>query len=161
MFSLVLMTTSCKKEDLTPDPQNITKADLVGNWDFVSLKFDVDNNGIIDDDETYTDCNQDLLDAYPYDYVTLSFLNIIMIENEGTLDIHTDCVNSNNDPIDDSSYTFTFSNNIINCENGAWIFEIQNIETFFTTNPKILVLKVTHGGSFAPNSIYTLEKRIN
>ena len=139
MFSLVLMTTSCCKDDPIPDPVVITVDDLVGNWDFVSLDF----NGT-----TYTDCAE-VLTGSGYEYVTFS-LNV----SESEIIIKDECINDVGSP-----WNYTLTNGIIDFLDGGFQFEIQNTDTFDPENPILELNLLTDSDHLLTGGIYTLEKQ--
>lgn len=137
--SLVIVTTSCEKEDPIDD-EKITVNDLVGDWNFQSLTF----NGVVYDTET----ELDELDEN-YSYVEISLVNVTTTVL-GLLD-HRGSPN----PYDD---TYSLSNNTINFSNGKFIFDIDNWETFDGTVLK-LKLKSSNVTTTAPiGGLYTMKK---
>lgn len=137
--SLVIVTTSCEKEDPIDD-EKITVNDLVGDWNFQSLTF----NGVVYDTET----ELDELDEN-YSYVEISLVNVTTTVL-GLLD-HRGSPN----PYDD---TYSLSNNTINFSNGKFIFDIDNWETFDGTVLK-LKLKSSNVTTTAPiGGLYTMTR---
>lgn len=137
--SLVIVTTSCEKEDPIDD-EKITVNDLVGDWNFQSLTF----NGVVYDTET--ELNE--LDEN-YSYVEISLVNVSTTVL-GLLD-HRGSPN----PYDD---TYSLSNNTINFSNGKFIFDIDNWETFDGTVLK-LKLKSSNVTTTAPiGGLYTMTR---
>ena len=143
MFAVALMSTSCEKDDpVVPDPVEITEGDLVGDWDFYSLEFDLDENGTIEPEEITFDCDVNLDSYY---LTTLSLHN--MSTNKVTLD--DDCTP------DGRIYDYTLDGNLINCENGKRVFEIMNVETFDGTELVVKLKSATTTG-LPIDGIYTL-----
>lgn len=137
IFAVALLSTSCEKDPIVPEPDEITVADLEGNWDFVS---------VFHDDILYTDCNQGLLNQ-GYQYVKLSLLNV----TKTRLILFDECVD------DESPWDYTLTNNVLDIE--GFRLEIQNVETFFE-DERILKLKILNPASYhLSGGIYTLEKR--
>jgi hypothetical protein len=142
MLSLVLMSTSCcKDEDENPLPNVITVNDLVGNWNFVSLDF----NGTVYDTET------ELFDLdKTYSYIQISLVDV----TTNTLGLYDHRGTPTPSTYDDN---YTLSNNVINFSGGKFVFEIANWETFNGTVLK-LKLKSSSASNQAPiNGIYTLQ----
>ena len=137
--SLVIVTTSCEKEDPIDD-EKITVNDLVGDWNFQSLTF----NGVVYDTETeLAELDEN------YSYVEISLVNVTTTVL-GLLD-HRGSPN----PYDD---TYSLSNNTINFSNGKFIFDIDNWETFDGTVLK-LKLKSSNVTTTAPiGGLYTMKK---
>ena len=73
LLASILFFSNCSNDNgveemLTEPITHITEADLVGNWDFVSLEFE---------GKTYTDCdNNDLLGKY--NLLNLSFFDVTL-----------------------------------------------------------------------------------
>ena len=137
--SLVIVTTSCEKEDPIDD-EKITVNDLVGDWNFQSLTF----NGVVYGTETeLAELDEN------YSYVEISLVNVTTTVL-GLLD-HRGSPN----PYDD---TYSLSNNTINFSNGKFIFDIDNWETFDGTVLK-LKLKSSNVTTTAPiGGLYTMKK---
>jgi hypothetical protein len=161
LFSLMFLNTSCEKEEIgTPDvpvdtttvAHGITAADLVGDWNFVSLDF---NGDII------TECNQSLCyDAQNpnggYLYITLN-LNI----TNDIITTFSDCTYSG-DPSKNlkKECDFTVANNTITLSLVGIVqmkFEIINANVF---NGAELKLKLTEGinSKYPVGGTYTLRK---
>lgn len=143
MFSLVLVSTSCEKsETVTPDvPETgITTADLVGNWDFVSLEY-----------QGRTVYGYDAIFKEDVNSVTISFKNVTTT----SLKLYTDCsvyLNQGETWLSES-LNYTLNKNEIDINNGTVKFDILNASS--TT----LKLKLTAGNSnMAIGGIYTLNK---
>jgi len=147
IFSLVLLTTSCEKEDPTLD--GITVNDLVGDWNFQSLTFDAGDGVEVYNTETEL-AELDLT----YDFIQISLVGVTTTEM-GILN-HRASPN----PYDD---TYTLSNNTINFGNGRFIFYIENWETFDKTVLNVkLKSSIYHdpsaGDNMPINGVYTLTR---
>ena len=87
LLATILFFSNCSNDNgvdemLSEEIVNITEADLVGNWDFVSLEFE---------GEIYRDCDDELREKY--NLLNLSFLNVTL-ESEydvPTLIYYSDC----------------------------------------------------------------------
>ena len=143
MFSLVLMSTSCEKDPVVPEPDGITPdgitvEDLLGNWNFESLEIA---------GKTYTGgCSVELDNDYNWGAISLIEIN----ENElRLLDI---CSGGNG-----VSDGYSLIDNIINYSKGKFVFEITNADTFNGTVLK-LEFKSSNIAINAPiGGIYTLR----
>jgi len=142
--SLVIVTTSCEKEDPIDD-EKITVNDLVGDWNFQSLTF----NGVVYDTET----ELAELDATPvgdgtYAYIQISFLNVTTTEL-GLFD-------HRGNPPGEYGDNYTLSNNTINFSDSKFVFHIENWETFDGTVLKVKLVSSIFNTT-PINGIYTME----
>jgi hypothetical protein len=149
MFSLVLMSTSCEKDPITPDNPStgITRADLNGNWKFQKFEY----AGILSF-TTATSCadvatgTTNVL-GKPARWVKLS-LNID--------DLGCDLIDACDNPVYDNTLTFDAATNKITLDNGI-VFQIM----FYDKATKILRLKllapVSNTDSVLEGSVYTFQ----
>ena len=142
------VTTACKEDDennIDPIENNgITEADLVGNWDFVSLEFE---------GKTYTECDDQL--RKKYDLTNLSFFNVTL-ESElygvPSLIYFSNCGN-----LISSERRFNIEDNYIYLYNETNLkFLILNSQSF---NGELLKIKlITNSKSITSGGIYTLQR---
>lgn len=142
------VTTACKEDDennIDPIENNgITEADLVGNWDFVSLEFE---------GKTYTDCDDQL--RKKYGLTNLSFFNVTL-ESElygvPSLIYFSNCGN-----LISSERRFNIEDNYIYLYNETNLkFLILNSQSF---NGELLKIKlITNSKSIPSGGIYTLQR---
>lgn len=144
VIAITLMSFSCEKND-DDIPNVITVNDLVGDWNFQSLTF----NGVVYDTETELD-ELDLT----YDFIEISLVGVTTSEM-GILN-HRASPN----PYDN---TYTLSNNTINFDNGKFVFDIDNWETFDGTVLEVkLKSSIYHdpsaGDNMPINGVYTMTR---
>jgi hypothetical protein len=146
MLSLVLMSTSCcKDEDENPLPNVITTADLVGDWNFVSLNYTPSN---FCTDGIYNTENELVQLDVTFNYIQLSFIDVTT-STLGLLDHRGSGI-----PAPDN---YVLSNNQINFRDGFLVFSIENWETFDGSVLKLKLLSSNSSASTKPiGGIYTL-----
>ena len=150
MLSLVIMTTSCEKESVTPDKEkeseSITVNDLLGDWKFVSLNY---KNHVYETETELKALSESL---------RLVKLDFNFTENKMTF--HT--FYANNGQGGSATYDYTLDKLIINGgdEYVTQIkFEIVNDDTFNGTELKLKLIKSIFKNEVVPfNGIYTLKK---
>src|SRR5690554_6373072 len=126
------VTTACKEDDennIDPIENNgITEADLVGNWDFVSLEFE---------GKTYTDCDDQL--RKKYSLTNLSFFDVTLkseLYGVPTLIYFSNCGNTTS-----SERRFNIEDNYIYLYNEDKLkYLILNSQTFNGTTLKIKLI---------------------
>lgn len=145
LFPLVLMSTSCSKDEDDPIPNGITVNDLVGDWNFVSLEF----NNVVYDTETEL-AELDLT----YSYIQLSFLNVTtttigLLDHRSGGGIVTE-------------WDYEFSNNTIdvyaNGWSGGFVFHIENWETFDGTVLKLKLMSSKASNQAPIGGVYTMTR---
>lgn len=151
LLATILFFSNCSNDNgveemLTEPIRNITEADLVGNWEFVSLEFE---------GKTYTDCdNNDLKDKY--NLTNLSFFNVTLkseLYDEPTLIYYSDC-GCGNDTIKEEIKFKIENNEIILNDNDKYKYSILNF------NGETLIIKSLLNAKKVPTSgIYTLKKK--
>jgi len=151
LLASILFFSNCSnnngiEEMLTEEIVNITEADLVGNWDFVSLEFE---------GKTYTECDDQL--RKKYNLTNLSFFDVTLkseLYDAPTLIYFSNCGNTTSSEmkfkIEDEKLIFNDKND--------YAYLILNYNEF---NGKILRLKLLKNSSILPTGgIYTLKKRL-
>ncbi len=139
LFAVVLMSTSCEKENVTPD-NGITVEDLVGDWYFQSLEF----NGSV----TYG-CDADL--NLNYDLITMDLKNVTTTK----MTLFTDCVDAGQ-PDWEVTYDYTLIDNILEFNHTSLKFEIVNADTFDGTILKLKLYYNSATSDLPKGGIYTL-----
>lgn len=152
LLATILFFSNCSNDNgvdemLSEEIVNITEADLVGDWDFVSLEFE---------GKTYTDCDNNDLKG-KYNLLNLSFLNVTLkseLYEEPTLTYFSNCGNTTNE-----ERRFTIENNFIKLHNNNSLkFLILNSKNF---DNKYLKIKLITTSKIIPaGGIYTLKKRL-
>jgi hypothetical protein len=147
MFSLVLISTSCSKEnsltpESVPDKPGNTAINLVGNWDFVSLEY-----------QGRTITGYDAEFQKTLDYVTIGFRDATTT----TLKLYSNCslwLNQGEESVS-VSYDYTLNKTELNINNGWFKFDI------LSATPTTLKLKLSDGGTtvLPIGGIYTLQKK--
>lgn len=137
MFSLVLISTSCCKDDPIPDdPETIiSSTEFMGDWNFESITLGAEFGVLAD---TYTDCDSEANDVW--DYITLNINDV----TASTLYLYSNCMDVD-EPSEtnlDYSYTIELVNNetIINCD-GSRKFKVLDY------NEPYLELELTYSSS--------------
>jgi hypothetical protein len=145
MVALATVFVSCEKDngDDPIVPAGLTVADLVGDWDFVSIKVD----GV-----EYTDpCNSILADQY-----TNTFMYFHDVAANGSFVLGAGCADWEGD------YELVVTKNvdgkyILSFNNDNYQFEVLNASTVKTNGE--LKLKFIQGGDTDPDdATYTLAK---
>jgi hypothetical protein len=135
MLSLVLISTSCCKDDDPIVPDTLTAQDLVGDWNFVSLAY---GNNVYDTDEELSVLND------TKNYVTINLLDVNA--SSMTLRLYDEY------GVDLSGMSFTLTDNILSLDGGALTFEIVNFSTFDGVTLKLKLLtnnsQVPYGGTY-------------
>ena len=146
MFTMVLISTNCDKDDDPNVPEGITPADLVGDWEFVSLEFDttIYYAGSCESSNT-KELNE------KYNLVTLSLHNV----STDTITLFDDCVDAGG--IFQPSFTYILSDNVINCED-TYKFKIVNADTFNGDTLKLELIYPTVPPVLPVGGIYTLNR---
>lgn len=142
LLATILFFSNCSND--LEEIVNITEADLVGNWEFVSLEFE---------GKTYTDCDNNDLKG-KYNLLNLSFLNVTLkseLYEEPTLTYFSNCGN-----LISSERRFNIKDNYIYLYNETNLkFLILNSQSF---NGKLLKIKlITNSKSIPADGIYTLR----
>ena len=140
--ALTLMSFSCSKDDDDPIVPDFTAQDLLGNWNFVSLDF---NGTVYDTPDELTALNVN------YDLVALNF-NFTASE----VTYSTTYVDAGDENPFIRTYDYTFSNNIINCDDQLK-FQVVNASTFNNTVLKLKLTYCSQSGTVL-NGTYTLER---
>ena len=149
LLASILFFSNCSNDDgveeiLLEEIVNITEADLVGDWDFVSLEFE---------GKTYTECDDQL--RKKYNLTNLSFLNVTL-ESElygvPSLIYFSNCGNTTLPEL-----RFNIEDNYIYFYNqDKFKYLILNSQTF---NGKLLKIKlITNSKSIPSGGIYTLQR---
>jgi hypothetical protein len=139
MFSLVLMSTSCCKEDDEIVPDVLTTQALVGNWDFVSL----DYNGTVYD----TDAELNQLNA------TLDLVALDFSFTTTSVTYTTTYVDAGDENPFSRTYSYTLSGTLINCDDQIK-FEVVS----FSNTQLKLKLKYCIQSGVPLDGVYTLTK---
>ena len=152
LLATILFFSNCSNDNgvdemLSEEIVEITEADLVGNWEFVSLEFE---------GKTYEDCDDKLREKY--NLTKLSFLNVTLkseLYEEPTLIYYSDCGN-----LISSERRFEIKDNYICLYNETNLkFFILNSQSF---NGKLLKIKlITNSKSIPADGIYTLRYKEN
>ena len=124
LFAVALLTTSCEKEEILPDetPTGITTNQLTGNWVFYSVTID---------NIPYDVSDSTILRTYGWSWISIVNVNSTTL---GILDMGN--LSAGASPRD---YNLEDGNKI-NIQNGDYVFEIDNVETFDVDD--VLVLKL-------------------
>jgi hypothetical protein len=148
LILLTIMSFSCSKDDTPSETAVITVNDMVGNiWNCSSL----DYNGT-----TYSTVNQfDNLNLTK-DFVTINFkfnanLTVILSSGYTGTNSHT--------PWESTPFSFTFSNKVIDVDDGYLKFELINLTKSSTIGNSVMKLKLTKGNADMPiGGTYTLTR---
>jgi hypothetical protein len=147
MFSLILTSTSCSKEnslvpDVKPEQTGFTAANLVGNWNFVSLEY-----------QGRTISGYDSEFKKTVNCATISFRDVTTT----TLKIYTDCsvLLKQGETWTSEPLKYTLSKTELNWNDGTFKF------TILSATATTLKLKLIAGMSsnIAKDGIYTLNKQ--
>jgi len=149
LLASILFFSNCSNdngvEEMLSEPiVNITEADLVGNWDFVSLEFK---------DTIYTDCDDQL--RKKYNLTNLSFHNVTLESEYGvpTLTYFSDCGNTLEEEM---KFKIKDKKIILNDNNYAYL--LLNFHDF---DGETLIIQSLLNAPKAPTGgIYTLKKRL-
>lgn len=137
MVALVTVFTSCEKDNGDGDPivpAGLTVADLVGDWNFVSINVD---------GTTYTDpCNSVLVDQY-----TNTYMDFRNVTSNGSFTLDMGCADW------EGNYQMTITKNtdgkyILSYNNDNYQYEVLNATTVKTDDE--LKLKFINGGDTDP-----------
>ena len=146
LIALTLMSFSCSKDDDEIVPTTITAADLVGDWNFQSLDWNLVAASSFKNTTTSCDVTQNS----NFDMITLN----LMVASNGKVDMTYNC------PDDDSAIGLTININGDEIDLSACKFKIMNVSTFNKTILKLKLIEVTNATSGYPiNGIYTLAKK--
>lgn len=141
MFSVVLVSTSCEKDEDEIVPDVLTTQALLGNWDFVSL----DYNGTVYD----TDAELNQLNA-TLDLVALDFNFTTTQVTYSTT--YVDAGDEN--PLERTySYTLSGTPQVINCDDQIKF----QVVSFSNTQLKLKLIYCIQNG-VPLNGVYTLTK---
>ena len=149
LLATILFFSNCSNDNgvdemLSEEIVKITEANLVGNWEFVSLEFE---------GKTYTDCDNNDLKG-KYNLLNLSFLNVTLkseLYGVPSLIYFSNCGN-----ITSSERKFNIEDNYIYLYNQDKLkYLILNSQSF---NGKLLKIKlITNSKSIPADGIYTLR----